>query len=102
MVTLDVASAPGHFLLVGSNGVVEIEARPSLRRARAWEQTVRRIDVVEFCHCDGRWTAEASLVGHRLPVRRAVSVGTAIGLGLLGHSLSLCPATLSDHVDGGG
>lgn len=101
-VRLEVTSVPGRFLLVGSYGVVEIDARPSLRRARAWEQSVRRIEGVELCRCAGRWTAETRVVGHRLPARRAVSLGTAIGLGLRGHCLSLCPETLADHVDGEG
>lgn len=50
-VRLDVTSLAGRFLLVGSGTVIEIDARPSLERARAWERSVRRIEGVEFCRC---------------------------------------------------
>jgi len=98
-VRLEVTSIPGRFLLVGPRILVEIDARPSLRRAQAWERSVRRIEGVEFCRCDGAWTARLSVVGHRLPTRRTIPLGTAVGLGLRGHRLSVCPDTSDTDTD---
>ena len=62
-----------------------IPVRPDEVAARRWKQAMRRIYRVEIdWRLDGDHRAVVRGVGHRRETARSVSVGTALGLGLLG------------------
>ncbi len=102
---LVVTTTPNRFhLVVDVDGVTEcftIAGRPALRRSTAWERSVRRVHHVDLCRLGDGWRASIHVTGHRLPSCRAISVGTALALGLRGHRLVVCPHTLAEGADDG-
>ena len=62
-----------------------LPARPDADSARRWKQAMRRIYRVEIgWSADGCTRAVIRGIGHRRETAASVSVGTALGLGLLG------------------
>lgn len=100
---IDITSIPGRFVLSShsSSGdrAFEVDGRPSFSSATAWERSVRRVENVRFCDCDDAWRADIEVVGHRIPTRHPIPVGTAIALGLRGHRLTMCAESLIDELD---
>ncbi len=74
----------------GSAVSCRLPVRPDPASAQRWCQAMRRIYRVEIdWRADGESRAVVRGVGHRRETARSVSVGTALGLGLLGVPLVL-------------
>lgn len=75
----------GTVLSTGDGDRILVDTRTDLAAARRVVAVFRRVDRVELVLSDiGRTDASVYAVGHRLPVRRRVSVGAALGLARLG------------------
>ena len=61
-----------------------VPALPNIGAARRWMKTVKRVSRVEIFISRSGVSAMAEGVGHRLPYRRRVPLGVALGLGELG------------------
>lgn len=71
------------------SSVIEIEAEPDEDSAAKWLRTVRRIERVELELWPDDWICTLVGVGHRLPVRRLVSLECALGLAGFGVPMVL-------------
>lgn len=95
-----------HFHLVahvdGRLRILDVDGSPAIDRALAWERCARRIEHVEFCLCRGTWSAAVALVGRRIPARQPISIPTALALGVRGHRIVVCAASLDDEGVGDG
>jgi hypothetical protein len=78
------------------DGIVRLDVHgtPDVGAARLFALSVRRIHLVRFCRTGGHWAATAEVTGHRLPQRRPIPIGTALGLALQGHRITVCADTL--------
>jgi hypothetical protein len=63
---------------------VTVPARPDVGQARRLRRVMRRISRVVLAIEHERVSCTIEAVGHRLPLTRPVSLGTALGLGLQG------------------
>lgn len=98
--------APDRFRFVvrgADEGVrmLDVDGRPAIDHAIAWERCARRIEEVEFCRCRGAWSAWVTVIGRRIPTRRPITIGTALALGLRGSRVTVCPASLDEGDDDG-
>lgn len=75
----------GAVLTTGEGDAIGVDSPSDLAAARRVRGAFRRVDRVELVVSDvGSADAVVHAVGHRLPVRRRVSVGAALGLARLG------------------
>lgn len=72
---------------------VQFDSTADVPAARRWRAVMRRIDRVAIEACEAGWSCTLHGVGHRLPVRRPISLAVALGLAHDG-----VPTTLDDAV----
>jgi hypothetical protein len=85
LVTGCAAAGDGTILATGEGDMILVETRTDLAAARRVRAAFRRVDRVELVLSDaGPAAAAVHAVGHRLPVCRRISVGSALGLARLG------------------
>lgn len=78
-----------HLVGTGKSQTVHFACLADTPGATRWAAAFRRIHRVEMAHSSRSWECVIVATGSRLPVRRPVSLGVALGLGIQGVPLAV-------------